>query len=383
MAVENRLRFLSWNIDMDTQPITARTQALVRHIRFYNPDVLLLQEVTEASLEVIRSELCTTKISSDSDDDEKKPHKEKKENNESQETPADLSSIHPPSYPSKYLYNLYLDHAHSVTAPYFCALLTKQTLLTNVEHITNPFVSNMGRGYILIRGKLQNGVLVSFFTSHLESLKQCSDTRKAQLQNMIKMMQEEVDDGRITLFAGDTNLREAEVPARQICKTGDAMRKMLDAKGKGKKKTPSKFLDAWISAGEKQDDKYTWDMRKNTNLDFEGQDFKPFSRYDRAFYQSAEDMHAKVDKFKLVGKEPFMTGKFLSDHWGMLFEMYIETGGEKSENENADRKEKVVKMKMNIKKPNNGEKRKKSDSKVEDNGSSKTRTKRKKVESQV
>lgn len=367
---------------MDTQPIIARTQALVRHIRFYNPDVLLLQEVTESSLEVIRTELCTMKISSDSDN-EGKSNQEEKENTEGQENPEDVSSVHPPFHINDNMYNLYLDHAHSASAPYFCALLVKKMLLTNIEHITNPFVSSMGRGYILIRGKLQSGVYISFFTSHLESLKQCSDIRKAQLQNMIKLMQEEVDNGRITLFAGDTNLREAEVPARQICKTGDAMRKMLEAKGKGKKKTPAKFLDAWISAGESQDNKYTWDMRKNTNLDFEGQDFKPFARYDRAFYQTIEDIHAKVDRFKLVGKESFMPGKFVSDHWGMLFEMSIETREETKENDNADYEEKVDKTKVNAKRANTAEKRKKSDTKAEGDGSSKSRTKRKKVESQV
>ena len=49
------LKLLSWNIDRDSEGLKERTEAVLTTILSKQPDVVLLQEVVESSLEVFQS----------------------------------------------------------------------------------------------------------------------------------------------------------------------------------------------------------------------------------------------------------------------------------------------------------------------------------------
>lgn len=172
-------------------------------------------------------------------------------------------------------------------------------------------------------------------TSHLESLKQGAVERKNQLAQILDLMRSQ--NKGACVFAGDTNLREAEVPGSQIRKTVttppssakngevESAEDVAPARKRRRKErdvNSGKFLDAWLAAGGIMEQKFTWDMQMNDNLPFAAA-FKPRARYDRAFLLGGDKVEVKVDRFELVGKERLSCGKFISDHWGLWFEVVL------------------------------------------------------------
>ena len=133
-------------------------------------------------------------------------------------------------------------------------------------------------------------------------------------------------------------MREAEISAKDVCKTIDAEEKYRNSK---KAKTSStkkrrtttaggqkpKVSDAWILAGAPTAAKFTWDTLKNDNLDMGQMDFRPRSRYDRVFVLAPDDISVKVKSFELVGKERLSCGKFPSDHYGVLVDFEVSNAG--------------------------------------------------------
>ncbi|CAN8063490.1 unnamed protein product [Agarophyton chilense] len=299
-ADKQTVRVLSWNIDMDTEPIGPRLHGLLQQIHHIKPDVIMLQEVTPLSFNLL------SKFLWDPQPQPQPKHRSAQSN----------SSSHPA--PNKEApYHLHIDPTWPEQLPYFCLLLTRKNLLYNPETTFESFqTSNMCRGFVSASGIIHSGAMLFFVTSHLESLKESSVERKNQLGQLLDLMRHKVDEGYCVFFAGDTNLREAEVPASQIIKhTANAL-----AAPKKRKSTKERFSDVWVLAGAPEQHKFTWDMQNNDNLDFEKAGFKPKARYDRAFVLSPSNAE-HVSSFTLVGRQRLQCGKFISDHWGLCMDM--------------------------------------------------------------
>lgn len=317
------LRVLSWNVDMDTEPIVARTLALIRSIRMQAPHVVCLQELTRQTYNIINKALCSPPppLTAENTD-----HTEP--NNQ-----VDLDANHEPTVspvaPQPRLqYAMHCSSDWVSNSPYFCAILTRHNLfdeqadlLCNVHMFEH---THMSRGYVQVCGTLPSQHRVSLITTHLESLKTSTAQRKVQLDCLLKLQREMVQQGHVTVLAGDTNLRETEVSARQIQKALPKATPVLSSnppQTTRKRKRPRvepKFLDAWVLNGMNPQHKFTWDMSVNDNLDG-FTDFKPMSRFDRAFLLSPQTIDLSVPQFDLVGKLRLPCEKFISDHWGLLF----------------------------------------------------------------
>lgn len=305
---------------MDTAPVTARMLGLVRVVRHLKPDVICLQELNEQSFNVISNALCKPcspkQSSSQKTDGVPKaacPLRLGESNLENESTPQPQSQLQ---------YNMHCDPEWPTTLPYFCAMLTRKNLFhgdVKSNAIRFP-TSDMLRGYIHVNAMLknndstENGHKVSLVTSHLESLQSGAVKRKEQLAEILELQRDMVAKGHITVFAGDTNLREAEVPAKQIQKP----QKAGSTRSTKRARLEPKFQDAWVLNGMVDKHKFTWDTSINDNL--EGfVDFKPKARYDRAFVLGPDDVNLLVPSFMLVGKHRLPCGKYISDHWGLMF----------------------------------------------------------------
>ena len=151
----------------------------------------------------------------------------------------------------------------------------------------------MGRSLLHHKVKIYGNDFV-VMTTHLESTKEYTTERKSQLDICFRVMLKHTNQSII--FAGDLNLREAELKA-----VGGL---------------PNTVVDAWEASGGGYDTKFTWDMKLNDNLKF---GFKPRARFDRMFYKSASERPMECTEFKLVGKKRIEAcGRFPSDHFGML-----------------------------------------------------------------
>ncbi|KAI0557762.1 tyrosyl-DNA phosphodiesterase 2 [Gracilaria domingensis] len=278
---------------MDTKPIAPRIHGLLREIRTLKPDVIMLQEVTPVSFDLLSKFLW--------DKPQQQPdHLPDNDTSPDKDAP----------------YDLHVDPDWPQQLPYFCLLLTRKKLLFNPETVCKRFeTSKMFRGYVSVSGIISSGALLYLTTSHLESLKESSSERKNQLAQLLDVMRHHVDEGYCAFFAGDTNLREAEVPASQVVKP--ATNGLTSQKKR--KSTKDKFSDVWVLAGAQEQHKFTWDMKNNDNLKFEA-DFKPRARYDRAFVLSPSNTE-QVSQFSLVGRQRLPCGKFISDHWGLCMDM--------------------------------------------------------------
>ena len=108
------------------------------------------------------------------------------------------------------------------------------------------------------------------------------------------------------IFAGDTNLRQAEVDAPKVAK-GLGLEKSFDAalRPKGKKAAVG---DAFESSGADPDSKYTWDLVRNNNAVMPNMSFQPRARYDRCYFtqHAAGGMATVPGSFRLVGTERFV-----------------------------------------------------------------------------
>lgn len=167
-------------------------------------------------------------------------------------------------------YNLTLPHCAD---DYFCILLARRGLFKPVSIETRAEAfggSNMGRGLITLRATLNCGARIQVNTAHLESLKIGARQRKEQLAQIIRQLRGAAADGCTAFFAGDTNLRENEVPATDVAKTivEEAKRAQplpsnhTQAAVRKKAKIQAKLADAWVLAGAPDEHKFTWDTGK-------------------------------------------------------------------------------------------------------------------------
>lgn len=335
-----RLRLLSWNIDMDTPPIKLRARALLQQIRLLDPDVILLQEVTAETLPVLtfglqskhnKKATIPEAVVDLEGNGSPKPEDGKtfqpEEPVAKKKNPADeAEKSETPSY------NFHMGDSWAEDLPYFPVLLTRSGLFKDGSSETTAErfpASRMHRAYICTSGELKaSGLRTAFLTSHLESLKESKDMRKAQLFRVFDRQRELVESGAITVFGGDTNLREAEVPASEVVKTVAAEKKRQECGEAPTKRrrvlTKEKFVDAWLTAGADADERFTWDMSVNDNLQFDTE-FKPKARYDRVFMLWPKKSDVQVPSMKLVGKDRLPScGKFVSDHWGLCVDLQLQ-----------------------------------------------------------
>ena len=76
--------------------------------------------------------------------------------------------------------------------------------------------------------------------------------------------------------------------------------------------------DIWEATGRRPEAKYTWDLTKNDNLEWEPE-FRPKCRFDRLYMRHSAPQSLKPVYFELVGMERLSSCKrYPSDHWGIL-----------------------------------------------------------------
>jgi endonuclease/exonuclease/phosphatase family metal-dependent hydrolase len=293
--------YSAWNIDMNTEPVIPRAQAAADEVLSLDPpaDVFMLQELTSVLHEY--------------------------ENGLSSQVAVfreRMSKTH----------TLHISAEWATTKPYFCAIFTRNALFAantapSVTHVPHPG-SNMHRGYVLVEGAIPRAGLVAFLTSHMESENPNKALRRAQLAQIATVMRDYGARGAIAIFGGDTNLREAEILGTLVAKkpADELAQRIREKAGNPLPTDKRKISDAYAQAfpgGDDHTHRYTWDMRKNDNLNTDWGEFPPQSRYDRIFLIGPTDRYPVCKKWQLVGKKrlpPVQPGErnvFPSDHWGI------------------------------------------------------------------
>jgi endonuclease/exonuclease/phosphatase family metal-dependent hydrolase len=144
---------------------------------------------------------------------------------------------------------------------------------------------------------------ILIITSHLESCKESSARRCAQLAECFQEMN--AHDGPV-IFGGDLNLRDAE--AKKTLKT---------AKGK-----EMKIIDCWEAMGSDCKHRFTWFLPGNPSV---------HARFDRFFFNCHQDVN--LASFRLFADESAMNSGGssvstrsnipLSDHCGLMLEFSV------------------------------------------------------------
>lgn len=173
--------------------------------------------------------------------------------------------------------------------PYFTGVLLKPNVEL-IKHSCVPFEnSGMGRSMELVEASVGN-VKLRLLNTHLESMKEHSDIRKAQLKDCFDQLREWDDGEAVIIFGGDLNIRDDEV-----------------------KDVPIGFADAWVAAGSKPKYRFTWDTRLNDNKSAGG----ARCRFDRIFFKT-NGKFSSVD-FSLEGQNRIRSALcYPSDHWAIV-----------------------------------------------------------------
>ncbi|CAF4746129.1 unnamed protein product [Rotaria sp. Silwood1] len=189
---------------------------------------------------------------------------------------------------------------------YFVAILTRRDILKVQSHEVIPYPgTQMDRNLLIVHVIYEGSIEIDLMTSHHESCQPGADERIRQLKLCFKKMVE-TPANRIVLFGGDLNMRDNE-----LVKAGDI---------------PAGICDLWIEMGKHQEYAYTWDMQRNTNLDFSANNFQPRCRFDRLYFRAATSPMVKFKPvaFKLEGLEIIQSiQRFCSDHWAIQAEFEV------------------------------------------------------------
>ncbi|CAM9429125.1 unnamed protein product [Sphacelaria rigidula] len=174
---------------------------------------------------------------------------------------------------------------------YFTIVFVRVSTVTVHDSSRIEFPNSlMGRDLTSVRCTFNRTPLL-VMTSHLESEKDSSEERKDQFSQAMRALLE-FDEGP-AIFAGDTNLREAEVKQEKLVRQSG---------------------DMWQVCGADSEHRFTWDLLKNDNLVL---GFQPRARYDRAFLNPKAKEGAR--SFALLGTERMAPPHscFPSDHFGI------------------------------------------------------------------
>jgi exonuclease III len=235
---------VSYNIDgLDPTNLDTRFKGVINIIAKINPEIILLQEVVHAHMELI-------------------------------------NKVMAPMY-------------HVITPmdkemPYFTVTLVSKNIICRTQEV-KPFANtSMGRTMTVFEGYWDKLRLV-IIHSHLESMKEHSEARKAQFVECMKRMEENLDPNTLVIFGGDLNIRDAELPFIH-----------------------PQIKDAWIAAGSNKETRYTWDMMKNKNKNLPN---NVRCRFDRVYFNGP---YKRID-FGLGGTQQIR--KILcypSDHFAVV-----------------------------------------------------------------
>lgn len=257
------LQLLSWNIDgLDERDLEERTTAVCQTVLLKQPHVILLQEVIRPTLLLLQQKL------------------------------QSQYHIFTPSNPPEH---------------YFAAILVRKDSRGSI--LPGSFSANTFPGTRMGRQLLElplsfYGVDFLILTSHLESMKDYSGERKEQLRAAFDAMLRGRSEGKLCVFGGDLNVREAEVKSVRV---------------------PDGVLDAWQACGGARDTKFTWDLKENDNLDWPYPS-RPQARYDRIYSTAPAGGgcggggggQLRPVVFELVGQDRlYNCGRFPSDHFGL------------------------------------------------------------------
>lgn len=139
-------------------------------------------------------------------------------------------------------------------------------------------------------------VKLDLLNTHMESTADHAEERKKQLEQCLGVVSRRPPDSSV-IFGGDLNMRDKE-----LASVGGL---------------PVGVRDTWEEMGSKKEVRYTWDLQRNSNLEWPGK-WKPRCRFDRVYLKQSEDRRVKVVRFGLVGLEKVEgTQAFPSDHWGV------------------------------------------------------------------
>ena len=261
-ASSAKLRFLTWNIDgLDEYELPKRTEAICDIICCEKPDVVVLQEVVDASLTVLISRLG-----------------------------GDYHLVAPNS------------------SMYYTAILTRNTTCDSSSSkmiAYNYPNTRMDRDLLVLTNIVMHATQhrVALMTSHLESLREGSQERMWQLAFLYKEMEAACKQHDVVIFGGDTNLRAAEV---KECPA------------------PLGILNAWQECACPADAKVTFDKANNVNIIRKGWPGPAIqTQYDKVFFtnskvQSSGRGPLKPTTFRLIGKEKILKDSVPSDHYGII-----------------------------------------------------------------
>ena len=162
--------------------------------------------------------------------------------------------------------------------------------------------SVMGRD-ILSYEIIINNRRTQFLSSHLESLADGGDVRKAQLECLLELIDSNAGPG---VVAGDLNIRQKEA---------DSLMTQFKKKAKVNQKD-FKIFDCWESMGKDPNCKNTW-VHPDPSLKHIQ------ARYDRIY---CNGKFIKTTEFSLIGKEvmPPPVSTTPSDHFGMIARFVID-----------------------------------------------------------
>mmetsp|Transcript_74788 Transcript_74788/g.175563 ORF Transcript_74788/g.175563 Transcript_74788/m.175563 type:complete len:341 (-) Transcript_74788:70-1092(-) len=181
--------------------------------------------------------------------------------------------------------------------PYFAGMFLNMERVVVQQCTTLDFpTSQMGRHLISVKASI-DGVPVTLMTSHLESCASSAEERERQLRQVFTALSKARREGTLVIFAGDTNLRDSEVN-----KIGGV---------------PEGIQDVWEAAGKPTAEKFTWDLKLNTNVKMENGS-TPRCRFDRAYFAQDVIPGTRVAHLSLLGREVCTRGgRRPSDHFGI------------------------------------------------------------------
>eukprot|EP00058_Branchiostoma_floridae_P008356 XP_002593844.1 hypothetical protein BRAFLDRAFT_75696 [Branchiostoma floridae] len=185
----------------------------------------------------------------------------------------------------------------SGTEQYFTAMLLRKSSITFISQNIQPFpTTRMMRNLLIVKARF-GSVPLCLMTSHLESTKDHAAERKRQLQQVLQTVMQQ-DQTNTVIVGGDLNLRDTEVAA-----VGGL---------------PAGTVDFWEACGSPLQFKFTWDVSKNDNLDWQLK-FRPKCRFDRVYVRSSRPDQLAPESIKFVGTDRLEgCRRFPSDHWGLL-----------------------------------------------------------------
>uniref|UniRef100_A0A0G4IFD3 Endonuclease/exonuclease/phosphatase domain-containing protein n=1 Tax=Chromera velia CCMP2878 TaxID=1169474 RepID=A0A0G4IFD3_9ALVE len=320
------LTFMTWNVDglwSDNESggpmlLPHRTLSVIETIRERQPDVVLLQEVVEESLNLLERQL------------------------------GNVYEVCAPPRMSRQFLNG--SGSFEGRPPYFVTSLVRtqskcrDSRLSNLAQKCAYFhTSAMGRHImetsVSFSGPQQSSVTMKFLNVHLESCKNYREERVRQTTQSFRLLPRQVGDEnsgsplRLAVLAGDMNARDDEIKAAraqaQAHAASSSSSSSSGASGLGGSGDVGE--DVWEALGKPDSCRYTWDMRVNDNYRMQN---GPRLRFDRIFFLAPVDGSSsscssdttngvvglcwQPEEMSLVGTERTSMGVFPSDHFGLF-----------------------------------------------------------------